>query len=376
MDSAARLLVDAAAREGALLRARAGVHEAEELVPMDVYRQLAASGLMAVHTRPELGGAGGSVLEYAESMMAVAAGCASTAVTMAVTNMVGEVLAAFAQPALAAHYCTQLAAGGLGAFALSETNAGSDPAGMRTTARPESREGEAGFRLDGDKQWISHGDRAAVLVVWAQTERGISCFAVPGADPGVAVARKEDKMGLRASATCALTLEDVWVPASALLGEEGRGFRVAMMALDGGRIGIASQAVGIAERAYEILLASMRAQSGQGGQGAQGGEPPQDAQFRLADARTRLDAARQLIFAAARLKQQGVDFTRAASMAKLFATESAQFVCDVAVDVVPPTHPEREAVERCYRDVRVTRIYEGTSEIQRHVIARQVMKSA
>ncbi|MCA9536441.1 MAG: acyl-CoA dehydrogenase family protein [Myxococcales bacterium] len=352
----------AARAHGARLAEAAPGHEASELVPMDVYRALGADGLMAMHVRAELGGAGLRVGDYAEAMMLIAAGCASTAVTMAVTNMVGEVLAAFADPALSARYCSQLAAGGLGGFALSETNAGSDPAGMRTRATPLAG---GGYRIDGDKQWISHGDRATVLVVWAQTERGISCFAVPGDAAGISVVRKEEKLGLRASATCALALENVVVPEEALMGEEGRGFRVAMMALDGGRIGIASQAIGIGECAFAVLRRYVNE-----------ARPGQLADFQLADCRTRLDAARLLVHQAANLKQRGVPFTREASMAKLFATEASQLVCDLSAARVPLGHPGRATVERCQRDVRVTRIYEGTSEIQRHVIAREVMKSA
>ncbi|MCB9661479.1 MAG: acyl-CoA dehydrogenase family protein [Sandaracinaceae bacterium] len=347
---------------GQRLRERAAQHEAGEHVPLDVYRALATDGLMAVHVSPAMGGAGRSVTDYADAMMQVASGCASTAVTMAVTNMVGEVLAAFAQPSVSARYCPLLAAGGLGGFALSETQAGSDPAGMRTRATPLP---DGGFRLDGDKQWISHGDKAKVLVVWARTERGISCFAVPGDAAGISVVRKEDKLGLRASATCALALEDVRVPSEALMGEDGRGFRVAMMALDGGRIGIASQAIGIGEGALHALRAHVAAS-----------RPGQLAEFALADCRTRLDAAKLLVHQAAALKQQGRPFTREASMAKLFATEASQWVCDTAADLVPAGHPERATVERCQRDVRVTRIYEGTSEIQRHVIAREVMLRA
>jgi alkylation response protein AidB-like acyl-CoA dehydrogenase len=360
-DTAGQRLRAAAEAHGLRLRGLAAEHERAEHVPAEVYQALAADGLMGVHLRPELGGAGRPVTDYAHAMMAIGAGCASTAVTMAVTNMVGEVLAAFAHPEVSARECPRLAAGGLGAFGLSETNAGSDPAGMRTRATPV----DGGYRLDGDKQWISHGDRASVLVVWAKTERGISCFAVPGETPGISVVRKEDKLGLRASATCALALEDVRVPATALMGEDGRGFRVAMMALDGGRIGIASQAIGIAEGALSVLSDHVRS-----------ARPGQLADFAVADARTRLDAARLLVESAAGLKQRGVPFTREASMAKLFATESAQRVCDAAAELVPASHPGRATVERSQRDVRVTRIYEGTSEIQRHVIAREVMTRA
>jgi alkylation response protein AidB-like acyl-CoA dehydrogenase len=374
VSDAARAPWLAAARAHAdRLLGAAAAHEASENVPLDVYRALASDGLMAVHVGQARGGAGRAVNDYADAMMLIAAGCASTAVTMAVTNMVGEVLAAFAAPSVSARYCPLLAAGGLGGFALSETNAGSDPAGMRTRATPLP---DGGYRLDGDKQWISHGDRATVLVVWARTERGISCFAVPGDAPGISVVRKEDKLGLRASATCALALENVQVGSDALLGEEGRGFRVAMMALDGGRIGIASQAIGIAEAAYDKAVAYSKERKAFG-------EPianKQAIQFKIADMAMQIDAAKALTLRAAWLKDQAVKdksvrHTQESAMAKLYASEIATKVTHQALQVFGGYGYSTEYdMERHYRDARITEIYEGTSEIMRVVIAANALK--
>jgi hypothetical protein len=207
-----------------------------------------------------------------------------------------------------------------------------------------------------------------VIVVWARTDgdgsRGLSCFLVPGDAPGLGVSSHEDKMGLRASHTVALTFDGVRLPASALLGQRGGGFPIAMMALDGGRIGIASQAIGIATGAYDATLEWMRAHEG---------DHPQATLFRLANMATELHAARLLALRAAHLKEDGQSFTREASIAKAFATEAAWRVCNLAVEVVGDEALVRgHRIERALRDVRVTRIYEGTSEVQRIVIGRAV----
>jgi len=354
---------DAAREIAARLRVRAGAFEAEEAVPLEVYRELGSRGLMAVGVPERFGGSEAGTVAYSLAMTEIARGCASTAVTMAVTNMVGEVIAAFGTDAQAKRWCPRLAKGELGAFALSEVGAGSDPGGMRTTARLEGNE----WVLDGTKQWISHGDQASILVVWARTDgagpRGLSCFLVPGDAPGLGVSKHEDKTGLRASHTVGLTFDGVRVPESALLGERGGGFPIAMMALDGGRVGIASQALGIATAAYEEA-AVVSAEQG----------VDQGAAFRLADAATRLEAARWLTLRAARGKESGERFSHEASMAKLFSTESAWAVCNLAVEVLGERGRRRGSVaERALRDVRVTMIYEGTSEVQRIVISREAL---
>ncbi len=311
-------------------------------------------------------------MAYSLAMTEIARACASTAVTMAVTNMVAEVIAKFGSEAQKERYVPRLVAGeiGPGAFALSEPEAGSDPGSMRTTAERVP----GGFVLRGQKQWITSGGRAGVLVVWAMTggpgTRGISTFLVERGTPGMKPGKHEDKLGLRASETVPITFDDCRVPEDALLGQEGQGFRVAMMALDGGRIGIASQAIGIATAALEEATAYAKERK-------QFGRPIADfqaIQWMLADSATELDAARLLTLRAATLKEAHRPFTREASMAKLYASEAANRVCNRAVQVHGGYGYVRDfAAERHLRDVRATTIYEGTSEIQRTVIARSVL---
>jgi alkylation response protein AidB-like acyl-CoA dehydrogenase len=345
----------------------------EERFPRELLKGLADLGLMAVNVPEELGGSGAGVVSYALAMEEVASCCASTAVTMAVTNMVGEVIAHFGSKEQRELHCPKLASGAYaaGAFALSEPGAGSDPGGMLTTA---TREGDE-FVLRGAKQWITSGSHAGVFVVWARTgskethpgTRGVSCFLVEGGAKGLKVGRHEDKMGLRASNTVPLELDDVRVPASALLGELNGGFKIAMMALDGGRIGISAQAIGVARSSLEksVQYARDRKQFGKAIGEFQG------IQWKLADMATKLDAARLLCHRAASLKEAKKPFSREASMAKLFASESAVEICNEAVQIHGGYGFTKEyAVERNLRDIRVTTIYEGTSEVQRMVIAR------
>jgi alkylation response protein AidB-like acyl-CoA dehydrogenase len=309
-------------------------------------------------------------------MQEVARACASTAVTMAVTNMVGEVIAAFGTDEQKRRYNPKLASGEYmaGAFALSEPDAGSDPGGMSTTA---TRDGDS-WVLDGQKQWITSGAYAGVMVVWARTgdretlpgTRGISCFLVEGGTPGLIIGKAEDKMGIRGSNTVSLTFDGCRVPATALLGELNSGFRIAMMALDGGRIGISSQAIGIARAALDesVQYARDRKQFDKAIAEFQG------TQWKLADMAVELDAAHLLAMRAAWLKGKGRLFSREASMAKVFATEAANRICNKAVQIHGGYGYIREfAAERHLRDVRVTMIYEGTSEIQRIVIARSTL---
>jgi len=350
-----------------LLAPNAARFEREQGVPTEIFGELAAQGLMGVNVPAALGGAERGAVAYCLAMMEIAQGCAATAVTMSVTNMVGEVIVHFGSEEQRQRFNPILCAGGHGAFALSEEGAGSDPAAMRTVAR---REGEI-WILNGTKQWISHGDSSAVLVVWARTggagSKGLSCFLVEGGAPGLSIAKHEEKMGLRASHTCALALEEVRVPASALIGGEGGGFRVAMMALDGGRIGIASQAIGIGEAAYAAAAGVLRSSPAP--------QTEQGRLFALADARTALDAARLLTLRAAQLKQERAPFSREASMAKVFASEAAWGVAQSALELAADEPAARQIVERALRDCRVTRIYEGTSEVQRLVIGRHVLRA-
>lgn len=350
----------------------------DERFPSEILRGLAELGLMGVNIPAALGGAEAGPVAYALAMMEVARACASTAVTMAVTNMVGEVINAFGSEAQRERLVTRLTSGAYeaGSFALSEPGAGSDPAGMTTQATRTAD----GWVLEGQKQWITSGSHAGVIVVWARTDtpdartghRGISCFLVEQGTPGLKIGKKEDKLGLRASETVALSFEDCHLPADAILGQEGQGFRIAMMALDGGRIGIASQAIGIATAAEEEALAYARDRK-------QFGHPIADfqaIQWMIADSRTELEAARLLVLRAAEMKERGArSFSREAAIAKVFASEAAWRICDRALQIHGGYGYVRDfAAERHLRDVRVTRIYEGTSEIQRTVIARSHLR--
>lgn len=345
----------------------------EEKIPDEILSGLAELGLFGVNVPEALGGAEAGVVAYSLAMQEIAAACASTAVTMAVTNMVGEVIAAFGTDAQKQRCNPRLCSGEwrAGSFALSEPEAGSDPGAMRTTATLDGDH----WVIDGSKQWITSGDFAGVFVVWARTgeegTRGISCFLVESDAKGLSVGKHEEKMGLRGSSTTALHFEGVRVPKSALLGELNGGFKIAMMALDGGRIGIASQAIGIGDAALRegISYAKDRRTFG---------EPianRQAIQWMIADSRTELEGSRLLALRAAWMKENGQRFSREAAMAKAYASEAAWKVCDRAVQIHGGYGYTKEyAVERYLRDVRVTRIYEGTSEIQRIVISRDLLR--
>jgi alkylation response protein AidB-like acyl-CoA dehydrogenase len=376
--SETQALVQKTARDYAtrILLPRAAANDREETIPRELLQGLADLGLMAVNVPASLGGAGAGAVAYALAMQEISAGCASVAVTMAVTNMVGEVVARFGTEEQRARVCSKLASGewAAGSFALSEPEAGSDPGGMSTTATLD----RDGYTLRGSKQWITSGTFASVFVVWARTAsrethpgaRGISCFLVEAGTPGLRVGKAEDKMGIRGSSTVALEFEDCRVPESALLGEREGGFKIAMMALDGGRVGISAQALGIARAALaeSVRYAKDRKQF----------DRPiadfQSTQWKLADMKTEIDAAHLLCMRAASLKENGRPFSREASMAKVFASEAANRVCNKAVQIHGGYGYIRDfPVERHLRDVRVTMIYEGTSEIQRLVIARSLL---
>ncbi|HZO13059.1 MAG TPA: acyl-CoA dehydrogenase family protein [Polyangiaceae bacterium] len=350
----------------------------EERYPRELLRGLADLGMMGINIPTGLGGAEAGAVAYALAMMEVSRGCASTAVTMAVTNMVGEVITFFGSEEQKQRHVPKLTSGeySAGAFALSEPGAGSDPAGMTTQAV----RGDGGWILNGQKQWITSGSQCGVMVVWARTDerqnrrgaRGISCFLVEQGAPGLKIGKKEDKLGLRASETVALSFEDCFVSDDALLGEPDQGFKIAMMALDGGRIGIASQAIGIASAAFEEAIEYARDRK-------QFQRPIADfqaIQWMIADSRTELEAARLLTLRAAELKERNErGFSREAAIGKVFASESAWRICDRALQIHGGYGYVRDfAVERHLRDVRVTRIYEGTSEIQRTVIARSLLR--
>jgi len=342
--------------------------------PTELVREAGELGLLAVNVPAEYGGSEAGAVSTALAMIELSAADCAVAVTVGVTNMVAETIARFGSEAQKRHYLPRLAAGehGPGAFALSEPHAGSDPAAL--LARAEHRGDH--WLLNGAKQWITSGDRASVFVVWARTEagagtRGISAFLVEGGTSGVTVGRHEEKMGLRASTTVSLAFEDCAIPADALLGQAGDGFRIAMMALDGGRINIGAQATGTIRAALE---ASVRYAKDRKTFGVPIAEH-QAIRFMLADMRTELDATELLTFRAAALKEAGAAFGREASMAKLFGSEAAQRAVSKAVQIHGGYGYTSEfPVERYFRDARVQTIYEGTSEIQRLVIARDLLR--
>jgi len=351
----------------------AGAFDREGRFPEEQLERMAELGLMGVNIPAELGGAEAGVVAYALAMQEIAYGCASAAVTMAVTNMVGEVICAFGTEEHKRRYVPRLTSGEYkaGAFALSEPQCGSDAAGIKTRA---TRKGGK-WILDGEKMWITSGDKAGVIVVWARTggpgAGGVSAFLVEQSAPGLGIGRHEDKMGLRGSTTVSLVLDSCEVDETALLGEEGGGFRIAMMALDGGRIGIANQACGIAQAALDEARGYSRERTAFGSPIAD----LQAIQFKLADMATELEASRLLALRAAWLKESGRPFSKEASMAKLYASEAANRICFEALQIHGGYGYVKEfPIERHYRDVRVTTIYEGTSEVQRLVIARHVLR--
>jgi alkylation response protein AidB-like acyl-CoA dehydrogenase len=371
-----QLLIQRTAREFAdrVLAPRAAARDRSGEFPVAELRELAGLGLLGIAVPDALGGAGAGTVAYSLAMQELARGDAGVAVATSVTNMVAELITHHGSPALA-RACVPGLIGGqhlCGAFALSEPEVGSDPAAMRMVASRTA----GGWRLSGTKQWTTNGSHAGCLVVWAVTEpgaghKGITAFVVHGKVPGLTVSRLEDKLGLHGSATAQLVFDEVEVGDDAVLGNPGGGFALAMIALDGGRIGIASQAIGIARGAFEAAVRYA-------GERRTFGEPiikHQAVAAMLADSATWLDAATLMTLRAAFLKETGQPFSQQAAMAKLFASEHAWKICDIALQVHGGYGYVRDfPVERALRDVRVTRIYEGTSEIQRLVIARNLLR--
>lgn len=342
--------------------------------PRQNIHALGAVGLLGVKIPTQYGGLAASNLAYCHAIKALAGACAATAVTVAVTNMVADMIEKYGSQAQKDRYLPRLCSGefAAGAFALSETSAGSDAASLR--CRAERVEG--GYTLNGSKMWITSGDVAGVVLVMAKTDaskgaRGISAFLVEPSWPGFAVGRHEEKLGLCGSSTVSLNFQDVFVADANRLGPEGIGFEIAMTALDGGRCGIGSQALGMGD----TVLAATAKHLGTRKVSDRTLGTEQPVQFRLADMAMRLEAAWLLVQRAAWLRDRGKPMTREAAMAKVNATEAANFACQTALPLVgvaalDRTHP----VARAFRDVRVSRIYEGTSEIQRLVIARSLAR--
>ena len=331
----------------------------------DVIDELGKLGFLGMCTPEQYDGMGLDTLTYFLALEEIAAADASIAVSVSIHNAIPTtMLVRHGSAAQRERFLKNMARGELLAgFALSEPESGSDAASLRTRA---VRDGDC-WVLRGTKAWVTNGGTADLVVVMARSERGISAFIVPTDAPGYRAGKPEDKMGLRASNTVALALEDVRLPADHLLGEEGQGFGYAMEALAVGRLGIAVQAVGIARRALEHAVAYC-AERKQFGAALREFEA---VQFKLADMATRVAAARALGHAAAARKDAGDDITTQASMAKLFASETAMWVTIQAVQLFGGYGYMRDfPVEKLFRDAKVTEIYEGTSEIQRIIVAR------
>jgi alkylation response protein AidB-like acyl-CoA dehydrogenase len=352
----------------------AAARDASGEFPEAIFRELGEMGFLGMTVPESYGGAGVDFLSYILALEQVAYADASVAVAMSVNNSVacGPIMA-FGTEAQKQKYLKPLASGEvLGGFMLTEPDAGSDAAALKSRATRV----EGGWRLNGSKAWITNGGVARYFVTMARTDpdkgkKGISAFILDAQQPGVVMGRPEEKMGLRSSKTVMVALEDAFVPEDAMLGKPGDGLKVAFGGLDGGRIGIAAQALGIAQRAMDESVAYAKARTSFG---KPIGEH-QMIQTYLAEMESRLQAARLLVYRAAALRGAGRACTLEAATAKLFTTESAVWICDRAVQIHGGYGYSREyAVERLYRDVRVTTIYEGTSEIQRMVVARELLK--
>jgi alkylation response protein AidB-like acyl-CoA dehydrogenase len=346
-----------------------------EEYPRATVAKMGALGLLGLLVPDEYGGAGASTLDYVLAIEEISWADASHSVVISVNNsLVCEPILRFGTAAQKQRFLPALASGEyVGAYCLSEPGSGSDASNMSTLAR---RDGE-GYVLNGSKSWITNGGEAGLYLVYAVTNtdvpkaRGISAFLIPSETPGLRAGAKEKKLGIRASSTTQIFFEDCRVPASAVLGEVDAGFRIALATLDGGRIGIGAQALGIAQRALDesVKYAKEREAFGHPIADFQG------LQWRMADMATRVESARLLVYRAARMKDAGSPFAREASMAKLSASETAMFCAHAAVQMFGGYGYVRDyPVEKLFRDAKITEIYEGTSEIQRLVISRHVLR--
>ena len=355
------------------VRPRAAQIDVDNRFPSALVREAGARGLMGVTIPVEAGGAGRDYLSYALAIEAVAGASATLAVILAVNNsLVAEVVARFGASPQRARWLRRLATGQtVGAFALSEPNAGTDAANQHTTATPDGD----GYRLNGRKVWVANAEVADLLLVFAATEpgiggRGVSAFLVPAGTAGLRAEATADSLGVRGLGCRDIDLDDVRVDADARLGAAGEGFQIAMWALDGGRVAIAAQAVGIGQAAFDEALAhATRRQTF--------GRPIgryQAVQWMLADMATELEAARMLLYRGAFAKDTQDRCAVEAAMAKLYASEAAHRAADTAMQILASAGYRRgSTVERLVRDVRATEIYQGTSEVQRMVIAAGVL---
>lgn len=343
-------------------------------IPQELYQHIGRSGFFGIFVPEEYGGAAMDYQSYAIIIEVIAGSCASTSVLLAAHNSLCIwPIMKFGTPAQKQQFLPSLASGDkIGCFCLSEPNAGSDAGSLTTFAQDQGDY----FELSGTKNFITNGKEAQVAIVFAKVRktadyRGISCFIVDQTSPGVTINKLEDKLGIKGSSTAQLHFDKVRVPRQNLLGELEKGFQVAMSTIDGGRIGIAAQALGIAEAAFQYAKKYSQER-------VQFGKPIshlQAIQFMLADMSTQIAATRLLVEHASRLKDCGERYTKQSAQAKLFASEMASFVTDKAIQILGGHGYIKEyPVERYFRDARITEIYEGTSEIQRLVIAGQELK--
>jgi alkylation response protein AidB-like acyl-CoA dehydrogenase len=371
-----QLAVQQAARDFANNELLPGVIERDthQKFPSEQVKKMGELGFMGMMVDPKYNGGGMDTVSYALAMEEISKIDASASVCMSVNNsLVCWGLETFGTEEQKQKYLKPLAAGEvIGAFCLSEPEAGSDATSQRTTAEDKGDY----YLLNGTKNWITNGNSASVYIVIAQTDaekrhKGINALIVEKGMPGFVVGKKEDKMGIRGSDTHSLMFTDVKVPKANRIGEEGFGFTFAMTTLNGGRIGIASQALGIASGAYELALKYSKERKAFGKELSQ----HQAIQFKLADMATKIDAARLLVWQAAYLKDQKKDFVKAAAQAKLFASQIAQEVTTEAVQIHGGYGYVKEFhVERLMRDAKITQIYEGTTEIQKLVISRELLR--
>ena len=342
----------------------------EHHFPREAHRGLAALGAYGICVPEEFGGAGLDFVTLALVLEEIAAGDGGTSTAISVTNCpVNAILMRYGNAAQKKRWLMALAQGEmLGAFCLTEPHVGSDASGLRTSAR---REGE-GYVINGVKQFVTSGKNGQLAVVIAVTDkgagkRGMSAFLVPTDTPGYAVARLEDKVGQHSSDTAQINFDNCRVPADHLIGEEGEGYKIALSALEGGRIGIAAQSVGMARSAFDVALAYAKERQSFGTAIIN----HQAVGFRLAECATQLEAARQLIWHAATLRDAGQPCLKEAAMAKLFASEMAERVCSAAIQTLGGYgYVSDFPLERIWRDVRVCQIYEGTSDVQKIIIGR------
>jgi alkylation response protein AidB-like acyl-CoA dehydrogenase len=375
------LMIQKAARDFAKTECLPGVIERDELqqFPREQITKLAELGFMGMMVDPQYGGAGMDTVSYVLAMEEISKIDASTSVSMSVNNsLVCWGLETFGTEEQKQKYLTPLAQGKkdgelyIGAFLLSEPEAGSDATSQQTTAEDKGDH----YILSGTKNWITNGSSASVYLVIAQTDpakksKGINAFIVEKNWPGVTVAAKENKLGIRGSDTHTILLTDVKVPKENRIGADGFGFTFAMKTLAGGRIGIAAQALGIASGAYELALAYSKQRKAFGKEIMH----HQAIQFKLADMATKIESARLLCLKAAWEKDNGIDYTLSSSMAKVFASEAAMWISTEAVQIHGGYGFVKEYhVERLMRDAKITQIYEGTSEVQRIVISRSILK--